>query len=175
VEWLSAAAAAVETLAEGPQFELVTPGKFGIAISCDDVVVIEGTRNELTLLATTLLARATSLPDEDPATAHDDAYVPSAAAIQALMDEFHVEPDMAPADDFDRFVLVERSRIDNGAYMTTHPDPEDASCYYQGQEYAEDWEPVVLIDTMTGVRFDVDARITLAFSKMNQLAGKAPA
>lgn len=59
--------------------------------------------------------------------------------------------------DLEQYLLVEKnvSYGDPPYYTSTHDTPGDAAAYHVDQEYAEDWEPEVLIDLDdTTRRFD---------------------
>ncbi len=67
----------------------------------------------------------------------------------------------------DRYALVERSRIDPSAhYVTTHPTKEAAAGHYAGQEEPQDWTVVLLVDLVTGERFDGEIKYDVAWSPM---------
>lgn len=59
----------------------------------------------------------------------------------------------------DRYLLVERNRLDTPLYyITSHTSPEAAGAYHWGQEYCADYEIRLLVDLDTGDRYAVEQR-----------------
>ncbi len=58
-----------------------------------------------------------------------------------------------------RYLLVEMNYRGAGYWATRHKSAEDAADYHTGQEYAEDWEPTLLLDLDTGRRFTGEPRV----------------
>jgi hypothetical protein len=57
-------------------------------------------------------------------------------------------------DEDDRYLLVERNyRYGCGFWLTSVTSDADAGNYHVNQEYAEDWELILLVDLDTGQRF----------------------
>ena len=58
-----------------------------------------------------------------------------------------------------RFVLVELAhRHDGRHWLSGHASPDDAARYHDGQEYAEDWLILTLVDLDTGDRYSAETR-----------------
>ena len=62
-----------------------------------------------------------------------------------------VDDECQNEDTTGRYVLLERGHY-GSTWATWHESPADAAAYSDGQEYPEDWEATVLIDTETGRR-----------------------
>lgn len=63
-------------------------------------------------------------------------------------------------DPADGYLLVERNyRYGRGYWLSSFTTPEQAANCQPNQEYAEDWEPIVLIDLDNGQRFRGVAKI----------------
>lgn len=50
------------------------------------------------------------------------------------------------------YLLVEQNER-GGYWLSIHHDPDDAADYHNGDEYAEEWTVVALVDLRTGKRY----------------------
>lgn len=87
-----------------------------------------------------------------------------AAAHTALeAEEIDIEECAGELDEdgpkLDRYLLVERNRLDTPLYyITSHKTPEGAGAYHWGQEYWADYDIRLLLDLDTGDRYEIEQK-----------------
>jgi hypothetical protein len=75
-----------------------------------------------------------------------------------------------------RFCLVERNyRYGRGYWVTTWDTADLAGRYVTGQEYAEDWETIILVDLDTGDRYEASLTLTWHDQATGFAFGEGPA